>query len=128
MIQVDKTKPDVLRLTEYILNKSKNKEPFSVQSAASSNELNGISRHRIAQLMRDICLDPEDEGSLAKFTTVNNQNWDNNHCMWQLNATAYFSYLSYLSVKEAEKSNRTSTAALVVAIVTLLLTLLSSFL
>ena len=44
---VDQTKPDVLRVTEYILAQNKIEKAFSVQSA-NREELNGIGRHRIA--------------------------------------------------------------------------------
>lgn len=119
---LDKTKPDVLRVTEYILTKNKVGESFSVQSAALSKELNGIGRHQIARIMQDICLDPEDGGSLKRYTTVDSQNIDNVPCHWQLNASSYFSYLSYLSVKNSERSNKLSVTAISVAIVSLCLT------
>ena len=115
----DKAKPDVLRVTEYILEQNELEKPFSVQSAWQSKELNGIDRYRIARIMRDICLEPEDEGSLERYTTVDNTNMDNVFCRWQLNANAYFSYLSHLSVKQSEKANYIAIAALVVAIIAL---------
>lgn len=117
-LTVDKTKPDVLRVTEYILAQNKIEKAFSVQSA-DREELNGIGRHRIAQIMRDICLDPDGEGSLERYTTVDNNNMDNNFCRWQLNTSAYFSYLSHLSVKQSERANYLAMAALVVAIIAL---------
>lgn len=117
MTVIDKAKPDVLRVTEYILAKSAAKETFSVQSASSSEELNGIGRHQISRIMRDICLDPEDEGSLGRFTTVDDSNMDNNFCRWQLNANTYFSYLSYQSIKQSEKANQIATKAFYVAII-----------
>jgi hypothetical protein len=118
MSKIDKTKPDVLRVTEYILVQNKIEKAFSVQSA-DREELNGIGRHRIAQIMRDICLDPDGEGSLERYTTVDNNNMDNNFCRWQLNTSAYFSYLSHLSVKQSERANYLAMAALVVAIIAL---------
>jgi hypothetical protein len=124
---IDKTKPDVLRVTEYILEQSKLGNEFSVQSADKSAELNGIGRHKIARIIRYICLDPNGEGSLITFTTVDNDNVDNTYCRWQLNATTYFSYLSYLSVKESQKSNKTATNALYVAIGSVVLALASIF-
>ncbi|MGB2739732.1 MAG: hypothetical protein WBC60_04155 [Cognaticolwellia sp.] len=105
MSVVDKTKPDVLRVTEYILEQNKLEKEFSAQSA-DKNELKGIGRHRIARIMRDICLDPNGEGSLITYTTVDDTNMDNNFCRWQLNANAYFSYLSYQSVEQAKISNK----------------------
>lgn len=113
---IDKTKPDVLRVTEYVLDKAKLNTDFSVQSAANSDELNGIGRHRIAQIMRNICLDPNGEGSLITYTTVDDLNMDNNFSRWQLNANSYFSYLSYQSVEQAKESNKTAVNALRVAI------------
>ena len=124
---VDKTKPDVLRVTEYILEQSKLGNEFSVQSADKSAELNGIGRHQIARIMRDTCLDPNGDGSLITCTTVDNDNLDNTNYRWQLNATTYFSYLSYLSVKESQKSNKTATNALYVAIGSVVLALASIF-
>jgi len=118
----DKEKPDVLRLTEYVLDKNKKNEAFSVQSAALSKELNGIGRHQIARIMKDICLDPDEEGSLKRVTTVDSDNIDNTYCHWQLNASSYFSYLSYLSVKNSERSNQLSVTAVSLAIVSLCIT------
>lgn len=118
---VDKTKPDVLRVTEYILEQNKLDNPFSVQSAASSNELNGIGRHNISEIMRVICLEPNGKGSLITCTTVDNQNLDNQFFKWQLNANTYFSYLSYQSVEQAKESNKTAVIALKVAIAAMII-------
>jgi hypothetical protein len=112
----NESKPDVLRVTEYILQQNKLKQEFSVQSANKNDELNGIGRHRIAQIMRDICLDPNGDGTLITYTTVDNNNMDNSVGDWQLNANAYFSYLSYQSVEQAKQSNITARYALWVAI------------
>ena len=87
-MKIDRNKPEVLRVIEYILAQNKLDKPFSVQSA-DREDLNGIGRHRLSQIMRDICLDPEDDGSLARYTTVDNTNMDNNFYRWQLNADAY---------------------------------------
>lgn len=120
---VDKTKPDVLRVTEYILAQNKIEKAFSVQSA-NREELNGIGRHRIAQIMRDICLDPDGKGSLEIYTRVDETDVDNTPCRWQLNANTYFGYLSYLSVKESEKSNHLAVKTLRVAIATIIVSVL----
>jgi hypothetical protein len=80
MTVINKSKPDVLRVTEYVLNQSKANEAFSVQSATNSDELNGIGRYQIARIIRDICLDPEDVGSLIRCTTVDDTNIDNTLC------------------------------------------------
>jgi hypothetical protein len=120
----DKTKPDVLRVTEYILEQAKTDTTFSVQSADKSKELNGIGRHRIAQIMLDICLDPNGEGSLITYTTVDDTNMDNNFCRWQLNANAYFSYLSYQSVEQAKISNKTAVTTLRVAIAAMVISII----
>jgi hypothetical protein len=124
MTIVDKTKPDVLRVTEYILEQAKTDTTFSVQSADISKELNGIGRHRIAQIMLDICLDPNGEGSLLTYTTVYDTNMDNNFCRWQLNANAYFSYLSYQSVEQAKISNKTAVTTLRVAIAAMVISII----
>ncbi|WP_194757149.1 hypothetical protein [Aliidiomarina indica] len=113
---IRKKHPDVLRVVEYVLEKASQNEAFSVQSATKSKELNRLSRHQLARIMRDICLDPKDDGSLARYTTVDNTNADNTFCHWQLNANAYFSYLSYKSVQTAKKALWISVAALAVAI------------
>lgn len=111
-----KKHPDVLRVVEYVLDKASRNETFSVQSATNSKELNGLNRYQLARVMRDICLDPEDDGSLARYTTVDNDNIDNTFCHWHLNANAYFSYLSYKSVQTAKRALLVSVAALAVAI------------
>lgn len=125
MTVVDKTQPDVLRVTEYVLEHTKIDKEFSVQSADKSKELNGIGRHRIAQIMRDICLDPNGKGSLITYTTVDHTNMDNNYARWQLKANAYFSYLSYQSVVQAKESNKTAAKALWVAILAVTITVIS---
>ena len=123
--------PDVLRVTEYILTMCSLDKEFSVQYAANSTQLNGIGRHRIAQIMRDICLEPNGKGSLELYTTVDNTNVDNTPGRWQLNANAYFSYLSYLSLQEsrkaselAYKSNKIALKTLRVAIATIVASIL----
>lgn len=113
---ISKKHPDVLRVVEYVLDKASKNEEFSVQTATKSEELNGLNRHQLARIMRDICLDPEDDGSLARYTTVDNNHTDNIFCHWQLNANAYFSYLSYKSVQTATRALWVSSAALAVAI------------
>jgi hypothetical protein len=124
MTVLNKTKPDVLRVTEYILEQAKTDTTFSVQSADKSKELNGIGRHRIAQIMRDICLDPNGEGSLITYTTVDDTNMDNNFSRWQLNANAYFSYLSYQSVEQEKISNKTAVTTLRVAIAAMVISII----
>lgn len=124
---ISKKHPDVLRVVEFILAKAAQNEAFSVQSAAKSKELNGLNRYQLARIMRDICLDPEDDGSLARYTTVDNNNTDNISCHWQLNANAYFSYLSYKSVRTATIALWVSSAALAVAIAGLALNSIGVF-
>lgn len=116
-----KKHPDVLKVVKFILRKAESNEKFSVQSAANSQELNGLDRYRIARIMRDICLDPEDEGSLNRYTTVDNTNIDNIYCHWQLNAEAYFSYLSYKSIQVANRSMYVAIFAAGIALSALLL-------
>ncbi len=120
---IDKSKPDVLRVTEYVLDKAKLNTDFSVQSAANSNELNGIGRHRIAEIMRNICLDPNGEGSLLTYTTVDNTDVDNAPCRWQLNVNAYFSYLSYQSVEHAKESNKIAVKTMRLAIAAIVISI-----
>lgn len=110
---ISKKHPDVLRVVEYVLDKASKDEEFSVQSAVKSKELNGLNRHQLARIMRNICLDPEDDGSLARYTTVDNSNIDEIPCRWQLNTNAYFSYLSYKSMQTATRALWVSSAALV---------------
>lgn len=116
-----KKHPDVLKVVEYILDKAAKNEAFSVQSAANSPKLNGLSRYQVARIMRDICLDPEDDGSLARYTTIDSSDIDNNFCRWQLNANAYFSYLSYKSIQIADKALYVSIVALAISVIGLIL-------
>jgi len=122
---IDKSKPDVLRVTEYVLDMNKLNTEFSVQSAASSKELNGIGRHRIAEIMQIICLDPNGEGSLIQYTTVDDLKMDNCFFRWQLNANTYFSYLSHQSLEQAKASNKIAITALWVASIAASLTFIS---
>ena len=124
MSSVNKTNPDVLRVTEYILEQNKLDEAFSVQSAANSKELNGIGRHNIAEIMRIICLEPNGKGSLISCTTVDNQNLDNQFFKWQLNTNTYFSYLSYQSVEQAKESNKTANKTLKIAIAAMVIAII----
>ncbi|EPJ45332.1 MAG: hypothetical protein OFPII_28520 [Osedax symbiont Rs1] len=113
---VAKTDPDILRVTVYVLNMSKAKQTFSVLSAAQSAALNGINEYRIAEILGDICLQPDGPNSIGRLTTID-QNYSHNiPGNWTLNAQAYFSYLSYLSVKNAEKANQTAKYSMWIAI------------
>lgn len=127
VVSVDKTKPDVLRVTEYIIEQNKLDNPFSVQSAANSKELNGIGRYNVAEIMRSICSDPNGNGSLIYCTTVDNQNLDNQFFKWQLNANTYFSYLSYQSVEQAKVSNKIAIAAVLIAIVAIITSICTQY-
>ena len=124
-VKTDKLKPDVLRVTEYILAKAEKKESFGLNTAA--NDLNGINNYQIAKIMRDICLDPQQPGSLAKYTTITGSHIENEQQSWQLNANAYFSYLSYLAIQQAERTNKLAARALYVAMVSAFLTLCALF-
>lgn len=124
MSSIDKSQPDVLRVTEYILEQNKLDKSFSVQSAANSKELNGIGRYNISEIMRTICLEPNGKGSLVYCTTVDEQNLDNQFFKWQLNANTYFSYLSYQSVEQAKLSNKTANKTLWIAIATMVVSLI----
>lgn len=124
-VVVDKTKPDVLRVTEYILKQAKAGNTFSVQSASLSTELNGINRYRLAQIMRDICIEPNGEGSLIQYTQVDSTNIDNSFFNWQLNANAYFSYLSHLSLIRSEQSNKIAVNSLRIAAASFLIAIIT---
>lgn len=131
-VKTDKLKPDVLRVTEYILAKAEKKESFGLNTAA--DDLNGLNNYQIAKIMRDICLDPQQPGSLAKYTTITGSNIENEEQNWQLNANAYFSYLSYLAILEARKTNNltkyaffTAVASAGIALGALIVTLISTF-
>lgn len=124
MSKIDKTKPDVLRVTEFILSKNKLGDSFSVCEAAKTPELNGINEYRIAEIMRDICLEPNGPNSIEELTRVSNDYSHNQSGNWQLNASTYFGYLSYLSVKESEKSNHLAVKTLRVAIATIIVSVL----
>lgn len=126
----DNRKQDVLRVVEFILDKHEKNESFSVCSAAKSAELNGIGEHRIADIMRETCMDPEGIGSLKKYTEVNANFSHNNHTNWSLNPDTYFGYMGYISTLEAIKTNKKTDYALkqsrnslVIATLTLLVTL-----
>jgi len=128
MTAVDKTKPDVLRVTEFILNKSKNRESFSVSEESKTKQLNGINEYRIAEIMLEICLDPNGPNSRVKYTSIDAENSHCNQGNWQLNANTYFSYLSHLSLIRSEQSNQTArrsmwiaTASIVISVFTIAL-------
>lgn len=123
--QIYKSKPAVLRGTEYILGKPEQNEPFSLYMAES--ELNGLTSHQIAKIMRDICLYPQTPGSIERYTTIVSQNLANDPQNWQLNANAFFSYLSYLAIKEAKKTNKLTANAFRVSVLVLIISLCSLF-
>lgn len=123
-MKIDRTKPDVLRVTEFILEKNKSGESFSVCEATKTLELIGISEYRIAEIMRDICLEPNGPDSTEIHTNIDGTNTHNLPAKWQLNATTYFGYLSYLSVKESEKSNRLAVNTFRIAIATIIVSIL----
>jgi len=86
--------------------------------------VNGINEYRIAEIMRDICLEPNGPNSIEELTRVSNDYSHNQSGNWQLNASTYFGYLSYLSVKESEKSNSLAVKTLRVAIATIIVSVL----
>ena len=115
-------KPDVLRVTEFILDNSK----FSIAEAAETKELNGMSSYRIAEIIKNICLQPNGPDSIDDFTRISNDNLHNQQGDWQLTPTAYFSYLTYLSIKESEKSNRIAIKTHKVAIMAVVIAVISA--
>ncbi|OEG75485.1 hypothetical protein BEL05_14510 [Shewanella colwelliana] len=113
--QVNKAEPDVLRVTAYVLQRGEAKESYSVCEAAKSAELNGISDHRIAEILKEICLEPDGPESMASYTKVDGNNSHNNPGRWQLNSQTYFSYLSYLSLLRSEESIELAKCSLIAA-------------
>lgn len=91
---MDRNRPDILRVTEFVLAKAKERESFRVVEASRSKELNGISMHRIAEILRSICLAPQGQNSLERLTTITQCNQHAEQGNWSLNAEAYFGYLS----------------------------------
>lgn len=113
--------PDVLRMVQFILKKSEKSESFSVTEAARENELNGINEYRIAEILRDICLEPNGPESKYHLTNPVGNSWSQSGA-WSLNSDAYFGYLSYLSNVNAEHANKNAKAAVWIAIATLVVT------
>lgn len=113
---------DVLRVTEFVLEKSESRTPFSVLEAARSQCLNGIDDYRIAEILRTICLDPNGPGTLETHTTIDNQYRHNVAGNWTLTADAYFGYLSYQAILQTKKSNNIAIYALIVAVLSLVAT------
>ncbi|NOI79258.1 hypothetical protein F0237_01200 [Vibrio tubiashii] len=120
---MDKTVPDVLRVTEFVLEKAKIREEFSVSEAAKTDELNGINVYRIAEILSQICLEPNGPNSMRELTTVDSTYSHSNPGNWTLSPEAYFGYLSYQSNLHAEKANKNARNATWVALVTLIVTL-----
>lgn len=118
--ETKKSDPDVLRVTAFVLRKSENKEKFSVCEAAKTQELNGVSDYRIAEIIKEICLQPNGPDSMESLTTIDNNYSHNNSGNWQLNAETYFNYLSYISTQNSEKSNKLATYSIWIASVALL--------
>ena len=113
--ETKKSDPDVLRVTAFVLRKSESKEKFSVCEAAKTQELNGIGDYRIAEIIKEICLQPNGPESMESLTTIDNSYLQNNPGNWQLNAETYFNYLSYISAQNSEKSNKLATYSILIA-------------
>jgi hypothetical protein len=117
--KIDKTKPDILRVTEFVLDKA-GKE-FSVGDAAKTSGLNAISDYRIGEILRVICYQPNGPDSIEFLTTINDITKQHfTPGKWQLNANTYFSYLSYISVQNSEKSNKLAIYSIWIASLALL--------
>jgi hypothetical protein len=110
-----KSDPDVLRVTAFVLKKGQASESFSICEAAKTQELNGISDFRIAETLKEICLQPNGPNTMDSLTTVDNSYSHNNSGNWQLNAETYFNYLSYISMQNSEKSNKLATYSIWIA-------------
>jgi hypothetical protein len=129
-VQIPKTKksdPDVLRVTAFVLRNSGTEGAFSVCGAAKTDELNGISHYRIAEILKEICLQPNGPNSMDSLTTVDDSNSHNNPGNWTLNSQAYFSYLSYLSILQSEKTNKIAKYSMWIAIAAIVITLFNSY-
>lgn len=126
---IDKTEQDVLRVVEYVIKMKSEQKEFSVSTASLSDELNGINKHRIAEILKSICMEPYGSGTLEQLTTIDGRNSESNEAVWNLNAETYFGYMGYLATEEAIKSNqqaaktnKIANKTLNVAIITLLVT------
>ncbi|MFA0146945.1 hypothetical protein AB4452_12690 [Vibrio lentus] len=108
---------DILRVSEFVISKSKIKEPFSVDSASKTKELNGIGIYRIAEILREICLEPAGPNSMERFTNIDASNGHCENGLWALNPPSYYGYLTY-------QSNQHAITAYWIAIATLMITLL----
>ncbi|CAK2501707.1 HTH HARE-type domain-containing protein [Vibrio crassostreae] len=122
------TKPDVLRVVEFVINNAKKGEHFSVAEASQSKELNGISIYRIAEILRSTCLEPQGPSSLERLTTINTSTYQHaEQGRWSLNAPAYFGYLTYQSNLKAEQANKHAKNAFWVAIATMVISIIAIF-
>ena len=104
--ETKKSDPDVLRVTGFVLRKSEANEKFSVCEAAKTQELNGVSDYRVAEILKEICLQPNGPNSMGDLTTIDSRYSHNIAGNWQLNTETYFNYLSYISTQNSEKSNK----------------------
>ena len=102
---------NVHRVVEYILKRRG--ESYSVGEAAKA--LNGTELYKVAQIFRQVCLEPDGDDSLVKLTTVDNQNSHWIPGRWELTADAYFAFLNYQSLQVAIRADSTSNYALWVA-------------
>lgn len=115
-----KSDPDVLRVTAFVLKKGQASESFSICEAAKAQELNSISDYRIAEILREICLQPNGPDSMERLTTIDNNYSHNDAGKWQLNAETYFNYLTYSSTQNSEKSNKLAIFSIGIATAALL--------
>lgn len=113
--------PDVLRLVQFVLKKAEKRESFSVTEASRNSELNGIGDYRIAEILREVCLEPNGPDSKFKLTDPTGNSWSQQG-RWSLKPEAYFGYLSYLSNISAEHANKNAKVAIWIAIATLVVT------
>ena len=113
--------PDVLRMVHFILKKAEKRGSFSVTEASGDSELNGIGDYRIAEILREVCLEPNGPDSKVKLTDPTGNSWSQQG-RWTLKPEAYFGYLSYLSNVNAEHANKNAKTAIWLAIATLIVT------
>lgn len=126
---MDYDNQDVVKVVKYVLAMSQKEESFSICSAAISDDLNGLGEYRIAEIMGQICLQPNGPDSLETHVKIDGSCSHNLFAKWQLNPETYFSYLTYIALKRAEegtvlaneslkqsrRSNYISSAALVIS-------------
>ncbi|WP_298445700.1 hypothetical protein [uncultured Ferrimonas sp.] len=118
---------DVIRVTEYIIDRAKTRDRFSINEAAKSEELSGLGEYRIAEVFREICLEPNGPNSLHALTLMDGTNSTSLQGIWQLKPEAYFGYQSHLAVIEAKRAVQIAIFTAAVAVVSIVVSLFGFF-